>query len=194
MAESSYSSSSAGGQTERPKSEVINEKFDKMVKFASTSLTRAKQVKQGSKYTRIVLYCINLYYGAYSTYMLHAPCLSFGYNARMSRDCTLHPLCNALHIAYMHVVATPLLSHQFTVEKLGRADSVTSYGEDYDDLSQQIDHIKLTTERIVTNVQAMVEPNPGILFMTINCYICINSLCSLVFIQVSDWRLRSTLS
>ena len=102
-----HPTASYASNTERPKSEVINEKFDKMVKFASTSLTRAKQVKQGSKYTRIVLYCINLYYGAYSTYMLHAPCLSFGYNARMSRDCTLHPLCNALHIADI-VVAAPV--------------------------------------------------------------------------------------
>ena len=84
----------------------------------------------------------------------------------------------------MHVVATPLLSHQFTVEKLGRADSVTSYGRIMMIYHSQIDHT--TTERIVTNVQAMVEPNPGILFMTINCYICINSLCSLdqQFIQV----------
>ena len=46
MAESSYSASE---RTERPKSEVINEKFGKMFKLATTSLTRAKQVS-GNEY------------------------------------------------------------------------------------------------------------------------------------------------
>ena len=38
---------------------------------------------------------------------------------------------------------------------------MTSYGEDFDELSQQIDQIKFTTERIVSNVEAMVQPHPG---------------------------------
>ena len=57
MAESSYTASSADGQTERPKSEVFNEKFDKMFKLASTSLTRAKQVRQDNK---CAVYCFSL--------------------------------------------------------------------------------------------------------------------------------------
>ena len=58
MAEVSYSSSSKGAQQERPKSEVFNEKFDQMVKFASTSLTRAKQVSERRKETQIMAFSL----------------------------------------------------------------------------------------------------------------------------------------
>ena len=66
---------------------------------------------------------------------------------------------------------------------------MTSYGEEFDDLSQQIDHIKITTERIVTNVQAMVQPHPGI-----RTIVCTSAFIYYSVVQVLDWRLGSTLS
>lgn len=119
MAEASYSSSGSYStkQQERARSEVINEKLNVVMKFASTSLTRAKQVNQ---IRGAPLFCI-------------LPLQTFS-----------------------------VYDFQFTVEKLGRADSITSYGSDFDSLSVQIDQIKLTTERVVVNVESMIQPNPGI--------------------------------
>lgn len=49
MAESSYtsdvSSSTTANPTERPRSEVLNEKLGAFVKFTSKSFTRARQVR-----------------------------------------------------------------------------------------------------------------------------------------------------
>ena len=50
---------------------------------------------------------------------------------------------------------------QFTVEKLGRADSVTSYDDQFESLSSKIDQIKLNTERIISTLESMIQPNPS---------------------------------
>ncbi|XP_019854265.1 PREDICTED: endophilin-B1-like isoform X2 [Amphimedon queenslandica] len=84
---------SSGGEERQPPGEVLNEKFSAFVKFASTSITRAKQ---------------------------------------------------------------------FTVEKLGRAESVTSYDDQFESLSVKIDQIKLNTERIIDTLESMIQPNPNI--------------------------------
>lgn len=54
---------------------------------------------------------------------------------------------------------TPL--SQYTFEKMGRADSVTAYDSEYETMSEQLDAIKTSTERIISFVQNMVQPHPG---------------------------------
>lgn len=50
---------------------------------------------------------------------------------------------------------------QYTVEKLGKADSVTELDTELEELSQQLEHIRFSTERILAQVQSLVIPNPG---------------------------------
>ena len=50
---------------------------------------------------------------------------------------------------------------QYTVEKLGKADSVTELDTELEKLSRQLEHIRFSTERILAQVQSLVAPNPG---------------------------------
>ena len=50
---------------------------------------------------------------------------------------------------------------QYTVEKLGKADSVTALDTELEELSRQLEHIRFSTERILAQVQSLVVPNPG---------------------------------
>ena len=38
---------------------------------------------------------------------------------------------------------------------------MTAYDSEYETMSEQLDAIKSSTERIISFVQAMVQPNPG---------------------------------
>ena len=64
-----------------------------------------------------------------------------------------------MHIYIVYIIL------QFTVEKLGKADSVTTYDDEFEHLIQQVQQIKTTTEKILTQVYSMVQPNPGIEYM-----------------------------
>ena len=50
---------------------------------------------------------------------------------------------------------------QYTVEKLGKADSVTEFDSEFESLSLQLENIKMATQKILIQVQALVQPNPG---------------------------------
>lgn len=58
------------------------------------------------------------------------------------------------HTPYPHFL-------QYTVEKLGKADSVTELDTELEDLSRQLENIRLSTEKILVQVQSLVVPNPG---------------------------------
>lgn len=46
-------------------------------------------------------------------------------------------------------------------EKAGKAEGVTEYDSEFEDLCQQLDHIKLATEHMLTYVENIVQPNPS---------------------------------
>lgn len=50
---------------------------------------------------------------------------------------------------------------QYTVEKLGKADSVTEIDTELEDLSRQLENIRLSAEKILVQVQSLVVPNPS---------------------------------
>ena len=50
---------------------------------------------------------------------------------------------------------------QYTIEKIGKAESVTTFDTEYETLSAQLETIRVSTEKIVGHVQALVQPNPG---------------------------------
>ena len=50
---------------------------------------------------------------------------------------------------------------QYTVEKLGKADSVTELDTELEDLSRQLENIRLSAEKILVQVQSLVVPNPS---------------------------------
>ena len=55
---------------------------------------------------------------------------------------------------------------QYTIEKIGKAESVTSYDSEFESLGEQLEAIKSSTEKIITHVHAMVQPNPGLVMYT----------------------------
>ena len=46
-------------------------------------------------------------------------------------------------------------------EKAGKAEIVTEYDSEYETLCTQLDIIKTATEKMLTYVEAIVEPNPS---------------------------------
>lgn len=60
----------------------------------------------------------------------------------------------------------PLSQHtfpslQYTIEKIGKADNLTSYDTEFETLSQQLESIRISTEKIISHVQSLVQPHPG---------------------------------
>lgn len=53
------------------------------------------------------------------------------------------------------------LSPQFTLERLGRAET-TEYDSELENLMEQTDKIKTSTERILNCAELILQPNPGI--------------------------------
>ena len=49
---------------------------------------------------------------------------------------------------------------QFTLEKIGRAET-TGYDSELENLIEQTDKIKYSTERILNCVELILQPNPG---------------------------------
>ena len=44
---------------------------------------------------------------------------------------------------------------------MGKAESVTTFDTEYETLSQQLEAIRASTEKIVGHVQTLIQPNPG---------------------------------
>ena len=57
-------------------------------------------------------------------------------------------------------VALPL-SLQYTIEKMGKAESVTTFDTEDETLSQQLEAIRTSTEKIAAHVQYLIQPHPG---------------------------------
>ena len=53
------------------------------------------------------------------------------------------------------------MSPQFTLERLGRAET-TEYDSELENLMEQTDKIKTSTERILNCAELILQPNPGI--------------------------------
>jgi endophilin-B len=51
---------------------------------------------------------------------------------------------------------------QYTIEKIGKAENVTTYDTEYETLSQQLESIRTSTEKIISHVQTLVQPHPGV--------------------------------
>ena len=50
---------------------------------------------------------------------------------------------------------------QYVTEKTGKASVVTEYDSDYETLCSQLDLIKTATEKMVSYVETVAEPNPS---------------------------------
>lgn len=46
-------------------------------------------------------------------------------------------------------------------EKAGKAEEVTAFDEDFDVLCNKVDQIKLVTERMLAQVESLIQPNPS---------------------------------
>lgn len=46
-------------------------------------------------------------------------------------------------------------------EKAGKAEGVTEYDSEFEDLCRQLDQIKVATEHMLTHVETIVQPNPS---------------------------------
>ena len=46
-------------------------------------------------------------------------------------------------------------------EKAGKAESVTEYDHDYASLCERMDQIKITTEKMLVQVETLMQPNPS---------------------------------
>lgn len=44
---------------------------------------------------------------------------------------------------------------------MGKAESVTVYDDEFEDLYRKMSQIKLNTEKILTQLDNMIQPNPG---------------------------------
>ena len=55
---------------------------------------------------------------------------------------------------------------QYTIEKIGKGEGVTAFDSEFETLSQQLEVIRTSTERIIILVQTLVQPNPGPLYVT----------------------------
>lgn len=44
---------------------------------------------------------------------------------------------------------------------MGKAEGVTTFDTEYETLSQQLEAIKISTEKIVVHVQSLIQPHPG---------------------------------
>lgn len=51
---------------------------------------------------------------------------------------------------------------QYVTEKAGKAEAVTEYDEEFELLCNQMDQIKIMTERMLTQVVTMMQPNPNV--------------------------------
>ena len=52
-------------------------------------------------------------------------------------------------------------------EKAGKADEVTSYDDGFETLCYKVDQIKVVTERMLAQVESLVQPNPSELFASV---------------------------
>lgn len=50
---------------------------------------------------------------------------------------------------------------QYTLEKVGKAGTVTEFGSEFDTLSHHLDNIKRTTEKLLEHVEAVMHPYLG---------------------------------
>lgn len=50
---------------------------------------------------------------------------------------------------------------QYVTEKSGKAEIVTEYDTEYETLCSQLDLIKSSTEKMVSYVETIAEPNPS---------------------------------
>jgi hypothetical protein len=46
-------------------------------------------------------------------------------------------------------------------EKAGKAEGVTEFDSEFEDLCRQLDQIKIATEHMLTHVESIVQPNPS---------------------------------
>lgn len=46
-------------------------------------------------------------------------------------------------------------------EKAGKAEGVTEYDSEFEELCHQLDRIKMATEHMLTHVEGIVQPNPS---------------------------------
>ena len=46
-------------------------------------------------------------------------------------------------------------------EKAGKAEGVTEFDKEYETLCERLDHIKMTTEKMLVQVEAIMQPNPS---------------------------------
>ncbi len=46
-------------------------------------------------------------------------------------------------------------------EKAGKADEVTTFDDDFEVLCFKVDQIKVVTERMLAQVESLVQPNPS---------------------------------
>ena len=67
-----------------------------------------------------------------------------------------HRLC----IIYILNYSMCFVRVQFTLEKIGRAEA-TEYDSELENLLEQTDMIKTSTERILNCVELILQPNPG---------------------------------
>lgn len=66
----------------------------------------------------------------------------------------------ALILSYEYTIPSVFFLKQFTLERLGRAET-TDYDSELDNLMDQTDKIKTSTERILNTVELILQPNPG---------------------------------
>lgn len=52
-------------------------------------------------------------------------------------------------------------SLQYVTEKAGKAEGVTAFDSEFENLCHQLDQIKSATEHMLTHVEAIVQPNPS---------------------------------
>lgn len=50
---------------------------------------------------------------------------------------------------------------QFMTEKAGKAEAVTEFDKEFETLCDQMDQIKLVTERMLAQMETLMQPNPS---------------------------------
>ena len=53
------------------------------------------------------------------------------------------------------------LCAQYVTEKAGKADELTEYDSDFESLFSKMTQIKTVTERMLVQVEMLVQPNPS---------------------------------
>ena len=46
-------------------------------------------------------------------------------------------------------------------EKAGKAEGVTEFDREYESLCEKLDHIKTTTEKMLVQIETIMQPNPS---------------------------------